>query len=959
MADDGSYLTFCAHCENHLPARTFRNHRERFYDPINNRWENDISVLDSNSDDETSYMEIDPNNIHDDIQDSADRHNVNTNSANIEDLIDQEVWDEAMLHDIDEDFRENSEALPSIGVNHVSRSRSFNVAFVRCLIILLAYFWTYFRISDSAMEFLLCCFKKVFEIAALSSNWLTGLALTFPGTLYLFRKELGFEKDKFTKYVVCPKCHALYNFENCYKTVGSNNESKKCSFVKFPNHRQRWRRQPCGSVLLKEVTLKHGAKRLYPHKVYCYQSVIETLKTFVKRAHFTERCELWRNRETRSIGQIMCDVFDGRVWRDFQLYEGNPFLAAPRNYAFMLNVDWMQPFERTIYSIGVIYLVLMNLPRSERFKRQNVILVGIIPGPNEPPLNINTYLSPLVDELLILWNDGVNICHDGSQIYPDCFRAALLCVACDIPASRKVCGFFGHQSRNGCNKCTKTFITGGIGAPTDYSGFESCTPRNIIEHRRQIAEILDQTTQELRNASESSYGVRYSELLRLPYFDCVRFNVVDPMHNLFLGTAKHLMEIWLDSSILTAADLRQAQEKVDASRVPSDLGRIPSKIAKLFAGFTAEQWKTWVTVFSTFALFNCLPDNDYRCWLHFVNACTILCSPMIKPVDVGAAHSFLLRFCRGFEEKYGKSRVTPNMHMHTHLAESILDYGPIYSFWLFSFERYNGILGNYYTNNKSVELQVMRKFIRDQDLRNLELPENFKEQLQPLVDKLQHSQTNNDEKDMVEREKVLRLLKLTYGQIDITDDLWYSVDSFTLGSPHVIDSFDDDEIQYITDVYKVFFPDVSVQNVPRLYDKYASAECAGERYGSQFSRLNRCSFILAKWADRFDGNINIEAIADLRPAVVLYFVKQTVHVGLRKCTFCFARVNWFQYHPNRFLCGPSGVTPEVWCANLFDSFGPASFLPVQRVHGKFVAGYDTVNGENVLFVLPLAKKQYV
>ena len=92
----------------------------------------------------------------------------------------------------------------------------------------------------------------------------------------------------------------------------------------------------------------------------------------MKRPHFTERCELWRNREIRSIGQIMCDVFDGRVWRDFQLYDGKPFLASPRNYAFMLNVDWMQPFERTIYSIGVIYLVLMNLPRSERFKRQNV-----------------------------------------------------------------------------------------------------------------------------------------------------------------------------------------------------------------------------------------------------------------------------------------------------------------------------------------------------------------------------------------------------------------------------------------------------------------------------------------------------------------------------------------------------------------------------------------------------------
>jgi hypothetical protein len=83
----------------------------------------------------------------------------------------------------------------------------------------------------------------------------------------------------------------------------------------------------------------------------------------------------------------------------------------------------------------------MNLPRSERFKTENIILVGVIPGPSEPKLNINTYLSPLVDELLILWNDGVMLHHHGSQFIPETFKASLLCVACDIPASRKVCGF--------------------------------------------------------------------------------------------------------------------------------------------------------------------------------------------------------------------------------------------------------------------------------------------------------------------------------------------------------------------------------------------------------------------------------------------------------------------------------------------------------------------------------------
>ena len=44
-------------------------------------------------------------------------------------------------------------------------------------------------------------------------------------------------------------------------------------------------------------------------------------------------------------------------------------------------------------------MVLMNLPRTEMFKSDNVFLVGVIPGPHEPKLNINTYLQPLVAEL--------------------------------------------------------------------------------------------------------------------------------------------------------------------------------------------------------------------------------------------------------------------------------------------------------------------------------------------------------------------------------------------------------------------------------------------------------------------------------------------------------------------------------------------------------------------------------
>ena len=34
---------------------------------------------------------------------------------------------------------------------------------------------------------------------------------------------------------------------------------------------------------------------------------------------------------------------------------------------------------------------------------------------------------------------------------------ALLCVSCDLPALRKVCGFTSYSALHGCSKCMKVF----------------------------------------------------------------------------------------------------------------------------------------------------------------------------------------------------------------------------------------------------------------------------------------------------------------------------------------------------------------------------------------------------------------------------------------------------------------------------------------------------------------------
>ena len=71
--------------------------------------------------------------------------------------------------------------------------------------------------------------------------------------------------------------------------------------------------------------------------------------------------------------------------------------------------------------------------------------------------------------------------------------------------------------------------------------------------------------------------MRYSELLRLPYLDIIEHHVVDPMHNFLLGTAKHVMTIWKDKGILNGVQFEAVQDKVDRVRVPSKMGRIPTK----------------------------------------------------------------------------------------------------------------------------------------------------------------------------------------------------------------------------------------------------------------------------------------------------------------------------------------------------------------------------------------------
>lgn len=215
---------------------------------------------------------------------------------------------------------------------------------------------------------------------------------------------------------------------------------------KFPHHPLLSRHQKCGSQLLQKVSTGE-ASIFRPLKVFPYNGLVSPIRNIIQQPDVLTQCNEWPLRVSKNTAYNL-DVNDGDIWNEFLCVQGRPFLSQPNNLALVMNVNWFRPFDHSQYSVGVSYFTILNLPREVRYLPKNVIVAGIIPGPKEPEKVMNTFLQPHVADLQALW-EGVYI-PMPLQALPVHIRAALLCISCDIPASREVCGFLGHNANLSC-----------------------------------------------------------------------------------------------------------------------------------------------------------------------------------------------------------------------------------------------------------------------------------------------------------------------------------------------------------------------------------------------------------------------------------------------------------------------------------------------------------------------------
>ncbi|KDN35234.1 hypothetical protein RSAG8_11765, partial [Rhizoctonia solani AG-8 WAC10335] len=470
--------------------------------------------------------------------------------------------------------------------------------------------------------------------------------------------------------------------------------------------------------------------------------------------------------QTARIG--MCRAFnaDGSVLDEPQTEDSEKLLVdLGFGFGFGLNIDWFRSTPKGTESVGAVYLTIQNLERSVRFLPANVILACLIPGPKEPPLEeLNWVFQPIVDQIKTLYTGIVMKIHGENQ--PIRVYAQLLLDDADTPARCKSCGTAGHAHGNRFCRCDTKQVDINTEKGYDIANL-ILTDEGLL--LRKAYESKCARTKSARNLIHKEYGIRWSALNELPDWRPYGSAPVDPMHNLFLGLVSHCWnDVLITGLYFSAAQKRQFDQFLHNFEWPSGIGRLPNNLCEKGGARKAGEWRRLISILplglwavwrdpATDAIpLGAPPIHDqtadppkfqrsyqllYNLILNLAGACRIVGSWTITHNDIEQAQRYLQEYCQGLLRM--KVPLKPNHHFSMHYRDFFLQFGPAYAWWLFSSERFNGLLEKVKINNKSNDAatSLMHFWIRLHRLHELveSLPDNITEEEKSTISKLCYS----------------------------------------------------------------------------------------------------------------------------------------------------------------------------------------------------------------------------
>jgi hypothetical protein len=234
------------------------------------------------------------------------------------------------------------------------------------------------------------------------------------------------------------------------------------------------------------------------------------------------------------------DIMESKAIKELVGPDGQPFVGphvAGIHLCFALFMDFFNSEGNFIggkhNSTGGIFIVILNLPIHLRYAPENMFPI-FTPGGREPTTEeLNNLLRPIVDQIITLYSDGIAIQHAWSQV-SILLRAMIAIIIADTPAAKKVGGFASHAHYWFCHMCR-------LGRFEIEANLQpSSWPKLTHEDHDAIARAWrDAPSITLREELFKLYGLRFSELHRIPYLKLTECIGAEPMHAIMQNTIQH------------------------------------------------------------------------------------------------------------------------------------------------------------------------------------------------------------------------------------------------------------------------------------------------------------------------------------------------------------------------------------------------------------------------------------
>jgi hypothetical protein len=402
-----------------------------------------------------------------------------------------------------------------------------------------------------------------------------------------------------------------------------------------------------------------------------------------------------------------------------ELRKSGEFLSFHQNRSRQIFFDGISPFKHSEESVTVCYSVDTGLHITERFKIENVIIVGLLSKKNGAPYR--EFIKACVDEMNLLC-DGFEITDKNDN------NITCNSIVTSVVVDTKERELILEQKQGGyfsCNSCYK--MGESYGGTVCFPGLD-VDLRTYVSFRYDAMVANSERDKSINNSTyvrQAFRGMKGSTvLLNLFKFDPTKQCPTDKLHVVDSGVVKYFIELWLGNgpqfvpleSRNTNMPWRLPEHVIQEINLDLMKLRLPHALQRRFKTFDdLSNWKG--DDFSNFLLYASVPLLEGRLhttylehWKHLVIAMQILTKKRLHRSEIDEAENHLRIFVGGVPILYLSNYCTIKLHGLLHAPDSVRLFGPLQHFSSIRFEDLNGQLMRKNFGKHKIADHLMERF---------------------------------------------------------------------------------------------------------------------------------------------------------------------------------------------------------------------------------------------------------